>query len=171
MNTGPSPVATDDGRGRVLVVIIEQAGAAPVIEEVETGRLQWRDESYTLRDEQDLGKLIQTLATRENQDRQLLRLHLSGVLSASAIAQLDELGGGVGGAGGVLTRFLWHDLDRDQLLTSPTDDELQELAGDGVVRAVFERLKDEETSTEPATQQLAREALVLLYRFAREVRR
>ena len=45
------------------------------------------------------------------------------------------------------------------------------MAGDGVVRAVYERLKTELASPDPAAQEVAAQSLSILYRFAQEVRR
>jgi DNA repair exonuclease SbcCD nuclease subunit len=171
-NTTRSDLFTDDGRGRALVVTIEKAGAIPVIEEMATGRLQWRDESYTIRDEEELSTLIDQVGRRENQEHQLLRLHLSGTLPARALLRLDELDGTLsGGQGGILSRYRWAELDAERLYAEPSDTELQDLAGDGVVRAVYDRLKTESESHDPQIQQLARQSLLLLYRFTHEVRR
>ena len=162
----------DDGKGRALFVTVDHAGAAPIIEELETGRLQWREESCTLRDEQDLSALIDQLGRRENQERQLLRLHLIGTLPASAMMRLDELDATLaGGQGGILSRYRWAELDTGRLYAEPSDAELQALAGDGVVRAVCDRLKVESASPETETKELSRQALLLLYRFVQEVRR
>lgn len=171
-NNTRADLFTDDGKGRALIVTIEKAGAAPVIEEMETGRLEWSDESYTLRDEQELSNLIDQLGHRPNQENQMLRLHLSGTLPASAMLRLDELDQTLsGGQGGILSRFHWAELDYSRLYAEPTDTELQDLAGDGVIRSVYERLKGEAESADPKVQEPARQSLLLLYRFAQEVRR
>jgi DNA repair exonuclease SbcCD nuclease subunit len=162
----------DDGKGRALIVTIERAGAPPIIEEIETGQLHWSDESYTLRDESDLATLIEQLSHRPNQENQLLRLHLSGALPASAMVRLDELDQTLAGSqGGVLGRFRWAELDAANLHAEPTDAELEDLAGNGVVRAVYDRLKAETHSPDPELQSLARQSLLVLYRYAKEVRR
>jgi DNA repair exonuclease SbcCD nuclease subunit len=171
-NTARTDLFSDDGKGRALIVTIEQAGAPPIIDEIETGRFQWRDESHTLRDEQELSALIDELGHRENQDNQLLRLHLSGTLPASALMRLDELDATLaGGQGGILSRYRWAELDAERLHAEPTDGEIQDLAGSGIVRAVYERLKSEAGSADPQVQSLARQSLLILYRFAKEVRR
>jgi DNA repair exonuclease SbcCD nuclease subunit len=171
-NAAQSDLFTDDGKGRALIVTIEKAGAAPIIDEIETGRLHWKDESYTLRDEQELSALIDQLARRENKERQLLRLHLEGTLPARALMRLDELDATLaGGQGGILSRYCWADLDATGLYAEPSEAELQDLAGDGVVRAVYERLKTESASSDPKVQAIGRQSLLLLYRFTQEVLR
>jgi DNA repair exonuclease SbcCD nuclease subunit len=170
-NTTRTDLFSDDGKGRALVVTIDSAGAAPVIEEIETGRLQWRDESYTLRDEEELSKLIDELGRRKDQEHQLLRLHLSGTLPARALLRLDELDGRLaGGQGGILSRYTWAELDTERLHAEPADLELQDRSGNGVVRAVYERLKTESQSSDANSQQRARQALLLLYRFTKEAK-
>ena len=171
-NTERTDLFTDDGRGRALIVTIEKAGAVPQIDEIDTGRLQWREETYTIRDEQELSSLIDQLGRRPGQEHQLLRLHLQGTLPARALARLDELDATLaGGQGGVLSRYHWADLDIKQLHAQPTDAELQELAGNGIVRAVYDRLRAESAHSDPAVHATSRESLLLLYRFAQEVRR
>ena len=162
----------DDGKGRALVVSIEKAGAAPVIEEIETGRLQWCDESRTLRDERDLSALIDELGHRAHQDHQLLRLRLSGAIPAGAMLRLDELDAKpFGGQGGVLSRYRWAELDTRRLYAEPSDAELQDLAGAGVVRAVCDRLKAEAADPDVPMREIARQSLLLLYRYAKEAQR
>lgn len=161
-----------DGKGRALLVTIDRPGAAPVIEEIETGRLHWRNETRVLRDEAELSAMIDELARRPQQDSQLLRLHLQGTLPANAIRRLDELDQTRAGAqGGVLSRFFWAELNDKDLVTEPSDEELQTIAGDGVIRAVYDRLKSETQSPDPKAQQVARQALLLLCRFAQEAGR
>jgi DNA repair exonuclease SbcCD nuclease subunit len=167
-----SDLFRDDGQGRVLVVTIDEAGAPPVIEEIATGYLQWCDERRTLRGEEDLSALIDELGRRPNQERQLLRLHLDGTLPASVLLRLDELDATLAGAqGGILSRFAWAELDAARLYSEPTDSELQDLAGGGVVRAVYDRLKAEADGPDEKARDLARQAILLLYRFAKETQR
>lgn len=162
----------DDGRGRALIVEIDRAGAAPLVEEIDTTQFEWRDETFTLRDEADLSRLINELAHREQRDRQLLRLHLVGTLPASARLRLDELDQTLsGGQGGVLTQYRWFDLDVSRLLSEPSEDELRNLAGDGIVRQVHDRLKAETASADVRLAEVARQSLLLLYRFTHEVQR
>lgn len=160
----------DDGRGRALIVEIEHVGAPPVIEEIDTTTFEWRDETFTLRDEADLSTLINDLAHREQRDRQLLRLHLVGTLPASARMRLDELDQTLsGGQGGVLAQYRWFDLDASRLHAEPSDTELRDFAGDGIVRLVYDRLKTETENADARTCEIAKQSLLLLYRFAHEV--
>lgn len=161
-----------DGRGKVLLVGIPHAGAAPAIKEIATGYLEWKDETVRVLHEEDLSKLINDLATRPNYERQLLRLTLQGTLNAKAYLRVDELEGSPG-AGGVLRRYYWFDLNKDGLGVEPTEDELRELVGDGVLSEVYRLLCPKDAPDDPAgrdagDRELADQALLVLYRLAQE---
>ena len=61
-----------------------------------------------------------------------------------------------------MSRYLWAELDADRLVAEPTDAELQHLAGNGVVRAVYDRLRAETQSSDPTVRQVAWQSLLLL---------
>jgi DNA repair exonuclease SbcCD nuclease subunit len=183
-HTHRNDLFTDDGKGHALIVTIDpppsngqhQNGHAtgtihpasvPVIEDIITGRLQWHQETHELHEEAELAALIDRLSKRESGGNHLLRLCLHGTLSAQAMLRLDELDAErAGGQGGVLSRYLWAELDADRLVAEPTDAELQHLAGNGVVRAVYDRLRAETQSPDPAVRQVAWQSLLLLYGIA-----
>jgi DNA repair exonuclease SbcCD nuclease subunit len=161
-----------DGKGRALLVMIDRAGTAPRIEEIETGGLHWCAETRTLNDGEDLDRLINELDHRPNKGSQLLHLRLCGTLPAQEMLRLDALDATLGGGqGGILTLFFWFALDMKGLYAQPTDAETQDLVGNGVLRAVYERLKAEADGPDVPAQELARQSLLLLYRFAKETRR
>lgn len=163
---------TGDGMGRALLVTIDRAGAAPTIEPIDTASLQWRDETRTLQSRDDLDRLINDLDRRDDKHNQVLRLHLVGTLPAEEMLRLDTLDATRSGhQGGILSHYRWFELDTSRLYAEPTDDELHELAGEGVVRAVYDRLKAEANSPDLAVRDLAQQSLLLLYRFAKEAQR
>jgi DNA repair exonuclease SbcCD nuclease subunit len=155
----------DDGRGRVVCVGLEGAGAEPVLKEIDVGYLQWSEEVHRLESEDDLSRLIRTLAERPNLERRLLRLRLEGIVSAKALVRLDEL------EDGVLRSYCWAELNADRLHGAPGDEELRSVVGSGVLRAVYHRLREEETSPDEGARQRAARSLLVLYRLAQEVRR
>jgi DNA repair exonuclease SbcCD nuclease subunit len=170
-HTSRNDLFTDDGKGRALIVTIDAAGAPPQIAELVTGRLQWREERHELHDEAQLAELIDHLGKRENAGNQLLRLILHGTIPAQAMLRLDELDAErAGNQGGVLSRYLWADLDDEHLVAEPGDAELQGLVGNGVVRSVYERLRAETQLPNPADRERARQALLLLYGIAKGAR-
>jgi DNA repair exonuclease SbcCD nuclease subunit len=155
----------DDGHGRVVLVNLDRAGAEPSLEVIEVGHFCWSEESYRIQSEDDIARLIGQLALRPNGERQLLRLHLEGILSAEALVRrCEEL------ENGVLRSYCWAELDAERLHAAPEDDALRQLVGSGVLRAVYERIRQEETSPDEAVRQRAAHGLLALYRLAQEVR-
>ncbi len=153
----------DEGRGTALLVSIDEAGAPPRIETIEVGRLRWSAEQQDVTS-RPLGELISEYAQRENPERILLRLNLSGVLDPRGHARIDE----------VLLKIVrdrYHPgstLDGDAVLIEPSEDQLSRIAGDGVLARVLGRLREESHSTDVVTKRVADHALKLLYRIAWE---
>jgi len=153
----------DDGRGEVLHVRIPNAKAVPQITALEVGHFTWLEETRALASREDLEALIQEVATREGLERRLLQLNLSGVLDAESTMRLEELRE-------VLKRYQLGALDETNLHLKPTEEEMREIAGQGVLSRVLERLQNEGASSEPAVRQVAERATLLLYQIARGVK-
>jgi hypothetical protein len=81
--------------------------------------------------------------------------------------RLDELEGSPG-TGGILSRYFWSNLHKDQLLLEPTTEQTREIVGEGVLRRVFDCLNQELASEAPEEAELAKESLITLYRLAQE---
>jgi DNA repair exonuclease SbcCD nuclease subunit len=171
-NAANADLFADDGKGRVVCVSIERSAAEPVLEEIDVSHLTWEDETHTLAHDDELSRLISNLAGRNHVERRLLRLRLVGVLSAQAMSRLDALDASLAGGegGGVLQRYCWADMNIDGLHTAPDDEDLRQAVGTGVLRTVYDRLCQEEMSSENGTREKAERALTVLYRLAREVR-
>jgi DNA repair exonuclease SbcCD nuclease subunit len=152
----------DDGRGRILHVRISKARDVPQIQPIEVGHFTWQEQIRTLVSRDDLERLIQEVATREGAERCLLRLQLSGVLNAESTLRLEELRE-------VLKRYQLGQLDDSELHIKPTDEELMEIAGRGVLSRVLERLQQEVISPEEPSRQVAERGILLLYQIAKEV--
>ncbi len=149
--------------GQALLVQIAAPGAVPIIESVECGHYVWVDETVDLTDDADFAKTFSHIASRENPERCLLRLTLKGVLSAASMVKLD-------GFQDMLARYMYCDLNLEELYLEPQDESVAELAGHGVVGEVLERIR-EVLDSDPAEQERlrAQRAILLLYRLAREV--
>jgi DNA repair exonuclease SbcCD nuclease subunit len=160
---GARPEFLDAGKGEVLVVKVERPGEAPNVRPVEVGHLIWEEERRDLRSEDDLARLIAEVATRPMLERRLLRLCLTGVLAASAMARLEELRQILGG------RYFLGEMDDAGLHVQPSPEEVEQVAGQGVVRRVLGALQAEAAGSDPALKRRAERALVLLYQIAREV--
>jgi hypothetical protein len=152
----------DAGKGEVLHVRIEHPGAIPIIEPVEVGHLKWEEKTYALRPGEDLGTLINEVATRPAAERCIFRLKLQGILDTEAMLRLEDLRE-------VLDRYLWGELDRSEVHLQPTAAQIQDIAGQGVLRQVLERLQQEAACEEPGVRPVAEQAILLLYQIAREV--
>jgi len=154
----------DTGRGEVLHVQIAEPGAPPVIEPIAVGHLTWLEEERRLNSETELAELINEVANRPDPHRRLLRLKLAGVLPATAMLRLGELAQVVEG------RYLLGELDHQALHMEPTETEVEEVAGQGILRRVVEKLR-EETRVEDTSQRLLSErAILLLYEIAKGVK-
>jgi DNA repair exonuclease SbcCD nuclease subunit len=152
----------DDGHGRAILVKMEAPGAPPRIETVETGRLRWLAEERDVT-AQPLGDLISDFSRRENPERTILRLILSGVVEPRGHARIEELN--------QIVQHRYHggsSLDADAVLIEPNAEQLGEVVGDGVLKRVLERLKEDAQSTDAGVKRVAEHALKLLYRIAWE---
>lgn len=156
----------DDGNGRAFSVTLERPEALPAIEDIPVGRLQWQQRDVELRQAADLNDLIRRVTDEAQQPQlTLLRLSLSGTLPLQAMERLDELEQ-------VLGRYVVYELDTSRLHPEPNEDEIRDVVGGGMLSTVFEsiaaRSHAEENGDVP--QQVAEEALSLLYRYAKQVR-
>ncbi|HEV3117416.1 MAG TPA: DNA repair exonuclease [Gemmataceae bacterium] len=152
----------DGGTGEILHVRIERPCAAPLIQAIDVGHLCWEDEVHALSSEAELARLIDEIATRPDTERRLLRLKLTGMVDAGAMFRLDHLRE-------VLQRYLLADVDAADLHVQPTEDEIHTVAGQGVLRNVLERLREEARAADTAGSLVAERAMLLLYQIAREV--
>ncbi len=112
---------------------------------------------------QSLGDLIADYSRREDPERTILRLMLSGVVEPRGHTRLEEL------KQIVLNRYhAGSSLDADAVLIEPNADQLDEVVGAGVLKRVLDKLKEEALSTDAAAQRVASQALKLLYQIAWE---
>lgn len=153
----------DGGKGEILYVSIAGPGEPPSLEAIDVGHFRWREDYRELTTQHDLEELVQEVASSPGLERQLLRLHLRGTLDAASMIRLDELRE-------ILTnRCLLGELDDDELHIEPSEEEVLQTAGQGVLRRVLDRLKAERSGPDPAASKVAERAILLLYQIAREV--
>lgn len=155
--------------GNVLLVEITAPGAAPVVTPVRTGGLQWLALDEELRQPGDLLRVRQRIEAIERPEATLLRLRLSGLLTANEqdeLTRLCEL---------VSARFLYGRTERQGLRPSPNDTQWVSRLPAGIVREVAQRLcmlSDPGYSgqrPEGATPDVAAWALLELYELAEQV--
>lgn len=171
LSTGWSPYASDgdaerfqdEGRGTALLVSIEEAGAPPQIETIEVGRLRWSAERVDLTT-QSLSDIFARYAERDNRELTILKLKLAGVLDPEKHRRIEEDLRNI-----VCNRYCpGSSLHTDELLIEPRPEQLQKIAGDGVLARVLGRLQQEADGGDPTARRVARHALKLLYRIAWE---
>ena len=154
----------DAGKGEALYVRINRAGETPFIDPIKVGNLIWQEETQELKCEDDLSRIIGDIARRDRVEQRLLRLKLSGVLDAAAMLRLDELRDILEG------RYLLGELDLSDLHVRPTEDQVREVAGEGVLRKMLEKLQEEAAGTEAEKSRVAERAILLMYQLAHDVK-
>lgn len=158
---GDEELFLDDGRGRVLAVTLDTPGAVPEIEEINVGRLNWRDRENELLHADQLDELIRDVADPKNQpELTLLRIRLSGALPLKEIERLEELRL-------ILGRYVVGELDDTELHAVPTEEEIRDVVGSGILKTVFDRIAETRAAGgDSSTAAIAEHALKLLYRYA-----
>ncbi|GIW82339.1 MAG: metallophosphoesterase [Gemmatales bacterium] len=152
----------DSGKGEALHVTIDRPKAIPRIEPVEIGRLIWQDEKHCLRSEQDLAGLINDIARRDNPERRLLRLQLTGILDAKAMLRLDELHE-------IFNRYVFAELDRSSLYLQPDSEEIRQSLGDGLLQRVWQKLQNDLQKADTKGRRTAERAILLMYQIIQEL--
>ncbi len=144
--------------GNVLVVEIYERGAAPKLESVPVGRLQWKTEETNLDREGALDSVLTGLNEIPSPESTLLRLRLNGLLYASdraKLASVEEV---------ISTRFLYGIVDGQSLVPAPEDDSWIESLPVGPVRQTAEKLRAQAVdSSNEEEKAIATQALIMLF--------
>ncbi|MCS7159443.1 MAG: DNA repair exonuclease [Gemmatales bacterium] len=151
-----------DGFGSALLVTIDAPRALLQIEPVETGWLRWTAETLDITGARP-GEIINRYASRDDTLRTILRLRLEGVTTPREALRLEELRQVITGRyhpGSVL--------DDSRLRVQPSEEQLREVVGEGILRRVLDRLNGEIALGDAGTQHVAQHALRWLYRLAWE---
>ena len=151
----------DRGQGHVLHVKIHSHNEPPQLEPLRTTHFSWRSQQEHVYDSAQMGTLINQLAKEPSPERTLLSLSIKGALSAESFPRIDELKN-------VLHRYVVGYLDDKLLNLEPTESELENLLGSGVLREVADELGRLAKGDSGVEAQVAKRALLMLYRFGRE---
>lgn len=157
--------------GNAALVEISSRGTAPQLTPIPTGGLGWLVVEETLREPGDLSRLLHQLEAIEGADRKLIDVRLGGVLEPADEPELARLGALLD------ARFLFSRVETSRLVPSPQDDRWLESMPVGVIRETGRRLQQlcdpawPEPRPEGATPEVARRALLELYRLSREATR
>ena len=151
----------DENRGTALLVNID--AGRPTVETVEVGRLRWQVEERDLT-VRSVRELVAEYGDRDQRALTLLRLHLTGVVDAESLVQIDRTLSDI-----ICNRYArGSSLVTNDLIVEPAPDQLSAIAGDGVLSRMLSRLKADQGSNDPATRHITEHALKLLYRLAWE---
>ena len=151
---------TSNDPGNVLVVEIEQAGAAPAVEKVPIGKYVWKVIEHSFRSEADLDALT-PMANQlgPDPDNVLLRLKLDGIANLELHAQLEDWINKWG------AKLCYLEVDKKELLAKPTEDDLDKIARRGFIHTASDRLRDlaSDPNKSEREREIANAALMRLY--------
>lgn len=150
----------DNEAGNVLLVTIDAPGSAPVVEKIPVGRFHWRRVTASLHGMADLQALSAQLeGLGAPFDRHVVHLEVSGVVDLATREALDALLAD--------WRAKLHVLRcrTDQLLSQPSDADLDRIDSQGFLRTALNRLRSLASDEKQTSDQrdLARRALEILY--------
>ena len=151
---------TSNDPGNVLVVEIEQAGAAPAVEKVPIGKYVWKVADHSIRNEADLDALTQQInQLGPDFGNVLLRLKLAGVVNLELHAKLDNW------IDEWDAKLCYLEVDKKELLADPTEDDLDQIASRGFIRTASNRLRTLASDPNKSEQEreIANAALMRLY--------
>ncbi|MDQ7840509.1 MAG: DNA repair exonuclease [bacterium] len=149
--------------GNALIVEIAEAGAAPVVTPVRTGRLTWTVIEGELREPGDLSRLRAGVEALGDAAATLLEVRVSGLLAAAdrdELLRLEQI---------LASRFLHGRVDASRLRPFPGDASWTAGLPAGVVRDAAERLQEladpayQGVRPEGASPEIASRALLELY--------
>ncbi len=145
--------------GKALIVEIDSPRALPSVTSVDTGCFVWVNITDQLADRDDIDRLELRIRSQGSElSRILVRLKVQGALSLEDLEYFRERI--IDGASAALC-FL--EVDQNELLAMPTDEDLDQIDIGGFVRNAAERLRSLAESGSESEKVLAREALQRLY--------
>jgi DNA repair exonuclease SbcCD nuclease subunit len=154
--------------GNVLLVEIEDGGAAPVLTAVPTGRLKWMVIEKDIRETRDIAEVRAQVESVENPGMTLVDMCLTGLLAAESqdeISHIREI---------LEARFLFNRIDISRLRPAPEDENWITVLPAGVIREAGIRLQELADSAfagkrpEGTSPEIAARALIELYAIVSE---
>lgn len=123
--------------GNVLFIEIAERGAAPQIEVIPTGQLQWHSLEKRIEEPDSIISLVGELNNLPDPENALIRLRLNGLFFASdreTLQSITEI---------VSTRFLFGELQAEALTPAPEDDKWIEEIPVGALREAAEKIRQQ----------------------------
>lgn len=151
-------------RGVCLAISIDGPGAAPQVEEIETGTFLWSEVPLPLLPGQDTAAALEAVLPASGRRDVLLRILASGRARLSEQVNLRDAAERIG------PDFAYFELDSRKLGTIYEEADLDEIDRNGALRVAADALQEEaETETVPTEQrEIAADALSRLYAYVKE---
>jgi len=151
----PEPDAFDQSEsGQILLVDIE--GARPDVKAHPIAKHRWLKDQATLQNADDVKRLEQRIRNSQHDlSRLLLRLDVQGMLTLAD----HDLFGRLIAETGLAAALGYLDLRREYLALRPSEDELDQLTGDRVIKETIRRLRDLASQEEHPERQAAIRAI------------
>ncbi len=155
----------DNDSGNVLLVDIEGPGAPPVVETIRVGHYRWTSWTHSVHNAEDIAALHVRFETLDRPwDRHLVSLKLQGAIDLTARAALEEA------LEHWQARLRFLQTDEASLHAAVTEEEIEEMGGEGFVRQAVARLRSIQLDNEHPDRHAARDALAMLYSDYQEIK-
>jgi DNA repair exonuclease SbcCD nuclease subunit len=148
----------ENDTGNVLLVTFENPGAIPQVEKISVGHFVWHTFDNPLHGADDISHLAREFGSlQEPHDRHIVQVRLSGVLDLASRSALDRA------LAEWAAKFHCLSVSEENLLTEPTEDDLDRIDLSGFVRTAVERLRAIQKDANNPEHEHAEEALRRLY--------
>lgn len=144
-------------RGNVLIVTLTQAGQSPTVEAVPVGHFSWKQFDQTVSSEEDALVLDGVLTAEAEAERLVANLALHGAVDLATRRHVEEI------LERHRARFHVIKVDDDDLLATPSDQDLDLIDTLGFVRSAMDKLRTKANDPSDNESQTARAALQKLY--------
>jgi DNA repair exonuclease SbcCD nuclease subunit len=164
----PEPDGFDQtGSGQALLVDLDTG--SPEVTAVPTGSYRWEKERVTLQNAEDIRRLDQQIrGGQQDLSRLLLRLDVQGMVTLSEHDLFERLIAETG----LKAALAFLDLSREHLILRPTEDELDQLTNDRVIKDTLRRLRaiaeQDDHRKRPAAMRAIRHLQLACHRRAQE---
>jgi DNA repair exonuclease SbcCD nuclease subunit len=143
--------------GNVLIVTLTEPGKPPTVEVVPVGHYSWKEFELTVSGEDDTPALDRILAEEQEAGRVVASAVIRGAVDLATRRQVEEI------LERHRARFHILKVDDDQLVATPSDQDLDRIDTMGFVRAAIDELRAKADNPSDIECQVAREALQRLY--------
>lgn len=152
--------------GQALLVDVASPDAAPNVTPVDVGNYRWESREMDLRGA-SLDDVETSLRNLPDLPRTLLRLTCTGVLPLAARADLERM------LDLLQAAFFHLETDLDSLVAQPSDEDLETLDFDGVLRKSADLLRAQasDVNLDAAGRRIANDALIELFLISQNMRK